>query len=407
MTDSLPTLSDWSKGANNQHSGDRLPGQYMRGAINLDPLPSGKLAMRSGYSKVVAGINMRGALALGDLILLADGADLALFDTRTSSVEILRSIVDAGPFAGTVHNNELFFCTASESLRFDGATVRTWGVPTPSLPPLPAIGVGGALLAGQYLFSITHVNAEGEEGGAALTRAFAVGADNAYASFTIPEPPAGCRTRLYVSKLNSTTPYFQEERAAASTVVLTRLRDDTARLVTEHKQPPPPGQLVASFNGVLLIADGKTVWITDPLSPHLVSRAKRFFTYPKPVTVLLAVKGGVYVGADRVYWLTAADTDQPAQIAVHGAVAPVPGTGALSKKHEALWMTRYGPMLGDEFGAVRALSEDHFVPDVTNEGASGIVERGGLRLGITTMRGVPEQSELATGDYFTGRAIDP
>ena len=44
--------SDWSAGANNLASKDRLPKNAVRHAVNVDPLPGGTFASRAGYEPI-------------------------------------------------------------------------------------------------------------------------------------------------------------------------------------------------------------------------------------------------------------------------------------------------------------------------------------------------------------------
>ena len=84
--------SDWSAGANNLASKDRLPKNAVRHAVNVDPLPGGTFASRAGYEPIYAGTNVRGVLALGDKLLIADGADLVEFNTQTDTSRVIRAI---------------------------------------------------------------------------------------------------------------------------------------------------------------------------------------------------------------------------------------------------------------------------------------------------------------------------
>lgn len=157
---------NFSGGANNRVRANALPPGFFREAVNLDPLQDGQLALRAGYEKVYTGVAVRGALALGSNVLMADGTSLIEFNQTTNTSRVLRTIAGAGPFVGAVFNHELFFCTGNESLRYDGAAVRTWGVPVPALPATPTVVAGGSLLAGVYKFVATFIDAAGDEGGA-------------------------------------------------------------------------------------------------------------------------------------------------------------------------------------------------------------------------------------------------
>lgn len=401
------TKRDFSKGSNNRAHASALPPGFTRESLNFDHPPGGQLALRAGYEEAYAGTAVHGVLALGHRLLIADGAALIELDTNTNSTRALRAIPAVGGLAGAVLNGELFFCTADEALRYDGSTVREWGVPVP--PPIaqPTVAATGALLRGAYQYTATFINAQGEEGGAVYADLFTVGTEGSAATFTLPEPPAGGRVRLYLSTVDGTTMYAAGERTTAGTLHVTAAPGDDAPLGTEFAKPPPVGTLVTAYNGVLLVAAGSTVWVTSPLQPHLTYPSRAFFEYPAPVSVLQAVAAGVYVGADTVYWLTGADTIQPTQVPIQGAIAPVPGTGASTRDGRAAWMTQYGPVLGDAAGRVEFLTRDNYVPTVASRGASGAVEHNGASMVVTTMRGIPQKNSLQAGDFFDAEIIYP
>lgn len=399
-------LSDFSRGANNRVPADRIPEGFVRDAINFDPLQQGGVAMRAGYNKVYEGTDVRGVVALDHRLLLADGTDLIEFDTQTNSTRVLRTIAGSGAFAGAVLNRELFFCTANECLRYDGQSVRTWGVPTPLVPPA-VVAAGGALRAGAYHYSVTFVDAAGDEGGSSTTGAFVASADGSRVTIELPEPPAGGRVRLYMSPGDTLTQYLQVERTTGDSVDITVLEDDILTLGTQFAKGPTPATHVAVVNGVLLLAVDNVVWMTHPLRPHLLYYNRGFFQFPAPVTLLLASGGGMYVGADRTYWVAGAEGPEPTTLIVDDQ-PPVPGTGVAQGSDGVMWMSQYGPVVGAPGGEVQFLTRPHYVPTMTSHGASGIIEHNGNLLAVTTLRGIPQESNpLAAGDYVEAEIVYP
>lgn len=401
------------RGSNNRARAGAMPEGYVRELINLDPLPGGELALRTGYTQVYASTAVRGALALRDKLLIADGTDLVEFDTASNSSRVLRAIAGAGAFVGAEFNGELFFCTANECLRYDGANVRPWGVSTPAYQPPPAVSAGGALRAAAYKYATTFVDASGHEGGASTPGAFVISTEQSVAQFSLPTPPAGGRVRLYCSFGDSTELYLQAERSGAGVVALSVVRTDTASLATQGAKPPAPGEFITAHHGVLLLASGRSVWVTHPLRPHLVFPARGFFQYPTDVTGLLGVEGGVYVLTDRAYWLSDVEGGQPVQIVANDA-EPVRGTGVIvpspdgdNTRRSALWMTQYGAVLGDATGTARFLTRSAYVPTITARGASGVIEHDGNQLAVTSMRGTPRGSAVTAGDYVDAEIIYP
>lgn len=158
----------WVTGINNKADWRKVPQDALRNASNMDVRADGSLAMRAGFEQAYGGNDVRGMLALGEELLIADGADLIRFDARTGSSLPLAAIASAGRFVGDVLNNELFFCTENQTLRYRRGVLRRWGVPTVTAQPMPAVVASGGLQAGLYQLAMTWVDSQGEEGGTVL-----------------------------------------------------------------------------------------------------------------------------------------------------------------------------------------------------------------------------------------------
>jgi len=402
----MPKRGDFSRGANNRYPRGRIPEGFFREAVNLNPLNGGAMSLRAGYERRYEGAEVRGVLSLGETLLIADGTDLVAFDTRTNASQVLRTI-PGGAFAGCVHNNELFFCAGHETLRYrPGAGVRAWGVPAVTAQPAVAVQAGGALRAGAYKFAATWVSADGEEGG--TTRADVVTVnEQSQLVFALPPPPVGGRVRLYAGFVSSTELYLQGEATEAGPLVVTSIVDDTATLETQFAQPPVGGaSLVASHRGVILQAVDNVLWLTHPLRPHLVYPARGFFQFSAPIAVVQPTDGGVYVVADHTYWLTDVETDQPQQREIHPGGA-AHGSGTALPDGSASWFGPDGLVVGSPGGALEFKTRDNYVPLIAAQAASGVVERDGNQMVVTTMRGLPKSNPLTIGDYVDAEIVYP
>jgi len=398
----MASNSAWSGGINNRANSKEMPDGFVRDLVNFDPLVGGVLGLRSGYDQRHAATNARGALAIGSKIVFADGTSLIAFDTQTNTSHTLAQIDGAGRLVGTVHNEELFFCTTTENLRFNGSTLRRWGVPAVNAQPLPTVASGG-LAGGSYQAAMTLVNSQGEEGGTTSPIEIAISEGSALI-FLSPYIPEGYTARLYMSTSNGEALYQQFE--GTGDIVVTTLRDDTARLETLNIREPVGGDHMASLNSVILIADGNTLWHTMPMSPHLLDRSKSYFQYPAPISIVLQVDGGVFVCADKTYFLPALDSTEVVQRKVldHGAI---PGTGSILPDGRACWMTQYGLAVGALDGSVSLLSQANFAPELGAFGASGLIDHNGSQMVITTMGGLKRPNPLIASDYYRAEIITP
>lgn len=388
-------IKGWAGGINNRANFREMPQGFVRDMVNFDPLEGGVLGLRSGFEQRYPGTSVRGALSVGTKVLFADGPALMCFDTITNSAHELAQIAGAGRFVGAVLNEELFMCTANELLRFDGSTLRQWGVPTVTVQPTPVI-VGGGLPAGTYRAAIALINAQGEEGGTNNPIQVTV-PDASALVFLAPTLLTGYTFRLYVSSNSGENLHLQYE--GADDYIVNVLHDDTARLDTLNLREPVAGDQIATLNAVLLIADGKTLWYTLPMSPHLLDASKSFFQFAAPISLVIQVEGGAFVCADKTYFLQTPESDQVSRrtVAEYGGVA---GSATILPDGRAAWMTPYGLAVGALDGSVNLLSQANFVPELATEGASGLLEHNGNQMVVTTMRGQQSPNPLAASDYY-------
>lgn len=388
--------NNWPGGIDNRSPANRLSEGFVRDMVNLDP--GATLSSRVGYEKVVSTTACRAIMSFGRKILFVDGNELREMDGQSS--RLLRTIAGAGPVASCVHNSELFISTENETLRYDGQTLREWGVPDVKNNPAPAIT---DQKDGRRRFAMTYVNQYGEEGGTTVP---GTAPDGVYV-FTVSSIPTGCKARIYVSSVNGQTLYLQGELSAPGDMTVYNPVDDTAALTTINQGRPRPGALMAETGGTILIASGKTIYHTEPMSPHLVSYNKAFFQYPTKIGMMLSGLHGVYVSADKCYKLDGIAGGEPRQDTVMDYPA-VEGTGLTTPQGQAIWLTRYGMAKEsrDPREGVGEASGAFYLGD-HDKGASGFVEHDGRSRMVATAKRTGDQTGLAAADYFEAEVIRP
>ena len=395
--------NDWSKGANNLSPKDRLPEGYVRHAINLDPLPGGRLALRAGYEQIYAGTAVRGVLALDRKLLVADGTSLVEVDSDTGASRVLRTIAGAGSFSGDVLNDVLYFSTANECLEYDGLNVRVWGVVDVLNQPAIAATAPGGLIAGYYQVAMTFTDADGREGGTDRPAVIAVTA-NAAITVTVASIPAGHMANIYVGSVNGETLYLQGVLDTAGTFNVGLVDDSTARCNTVLMRAPNPGQIVVAHNGMLAVATNNVAAFTAPMRPHLVNRVRGFVQYGADIGAMVSA-GALFISADKCYSLTNVETDGITQ----GVVLEFPaysGTAVQLPDGRGAWMTRYGQAITDGNSA-RLVNREAFAPVDAAGGASGVLDHNGNQLVVTTLQGKDRPNPLAASDFFIGEILNP
>lgn len=396
-------IGRWSRGANNMAPKNALPEGFVRHAVNVDPLAGGILAARAGYEKIYDGDAVRGVLALGDKLLIADGIDLVEVNTQTGSVRTVRSIAATGSFVGDVLNSTLYFCTENECLEYDGQTVKNWGVPDVFYQPSVAVGTGG-LAAGSYQLAVTYTDQWGREGGTDKPLIIPCAAGTSI-TVTIPTLPSGCTANVYVSALDGSTLYLQATRSTAGAVVVSTVRDDTATCETILYRAPQPARHVKAHNGVLLMATSNRVEYTLPMQAHLVDRRKNFFQYPEEIGDVMSDDVTVFVSADKCYALQDVETSSVKQTTVLEFPA-IPGTSVKLPDGRVAWMTRYGQAISNG-ASLELVNRNSFAPSVAESGVAGVVDNNGNQLIVTTTLGKQTGNQVAASDFYLGEILNP
>jgi hypothetical protein len=392
----------WPLGVNNLAPRDRLPEGAVRSAVNVDANVGGTFTLRQDAERIYEGQDVRGALALGNKVLIADGTDLVEFDLNTNSHRIIRQIAGGGAFVGDVHAGLLYFCTSTECLVYDGAGVRSWGVPDAYAQPAVMIDGVGGLVAGYYQIAVTYTDAAGREGGTDKPLIISV-PESSRLSVIIDQPPTGCTANLYCSSPNGKTLYLQGRFSEAATTNISIVRDDTERLTTDLLRSPEPGDHVLSFRGVLLVARGNVLWRTEPMRPHLVDRVSGFFQFPAEIGALMA-DAAVFVSADKCYAIDGIETPQPSQRTVLDVPA-IPGTATRLPDGRAVCMTRYGQAISVDGAGLQLVNRNAFAVPDHESGAAGVLEHGGNQMIVTAAKG-GSPNGLAMSDYFFGEILN-
>jgi len=396
---------NWAKGINNRDNSLDVAGGFVRDSVNVDHLSSGVVALRSGFQSVYTGTNVRGALGVGDYVLVADGEDLVAFNAASDSATVVGAIAGAGLFAGDVLNGELFFATENQCLRFKQGVLRRWGVPTVTAQPVPSLTTGG-LMPGTYQVAMTWMNDFGEEGGTRGGVSITV-AEGQAIEVTLPAM-TGYTPRLYVSAVNGATFYLQDTGAGNKRV--NSVRDDLERLETMHLREPVPSAQIVTQGSMMLMVDGSVLWNTMPMAPHLRQPMRGFAQFAEPIGFVGSVDDGAFVSADRTFFLRGVESDEPQLVEVQptagvpGTLTKVPTTDGKSSSRVA-WMTKDGLAIGSTGGAVELVSQANFAPQLAATGSSGIVVHNGNQQAVTVMRGGKGSNPLAASDSYEAEIV--
>jgi len=137
-----------------------------------------------------------------------------------------------------------------------------------------------------------------------------------------------------------------------------------------YKSPMVPGHLIEYFNGRLLVAWDNEIWFSDPMALMRTDKRRNFKQLPSRVTLLSAVKDGIYVSdMERTYFMGGGDPGE-AILIDKADYAAIPHTaqeidaariGGLGFSGPAvLWASRMGICLGGNQGQFKNITENYF-----------------------------------------------
>lgn len=397
-------FSGWTAGMDNIHQPHEIPAGALRRAVNVDVLDSGKLRRRRGFTPYLAAAgahSLWGDRAGNGYFVAADVLKRLNLDGTATTLGTVAT--GANPLAFEEAGIGAYFVSRTARGRIINGVLGTWGVDVPTSPPSMMPGAG-VLDPGKYMAAITYLLDDGRESGASALSAITLSATGGITFYGLPVPSqAGVtRKRIYLTTANGEVLYRVAECAAADTVAT--FESYGAELRTAYLTPPPFGTALAYALGRMFIADGPTVWFTEALDFDHCDPRRNFYRFPADVTLLAGAKDGLYVCADRTYFVAAAGTAEASPRAVLGFGA-VAGTRAqIPRSEDWMWFTERGPVLAKDGGAVEVLAEKNVAPGRMTSAAGLVREQDGIRQFVVVGQN-REASSLQCGSYAEAEII--
>ncbi len=376
---------DQFAGSNNIAKPERLPEGAVVDAVNMDFTVGGKAELRTGFSKVRDCSNARAIFDMGSNgLALVDGEDLIRVDQSGSETFIAK--LSAGHVAATLHNNLLYLNTAIESIVV-GETVEQWSVEPPAFD---VSLTSGNMAVGLYKVAVTKL-ANGKESGC-IPAVISVGQGQ-----SIVVSSAGSGNRLYCSVANGQTLYYQG--TASHSNYIANPVDDTERLETDMLQPFPFCEILDSHKGLIVGARGRFLFYSMPLQPHLFNPEVNYIQFPCDIELIASVADGVYVCADKTYFISSIGSDNISQRVVldFGAVK---GTAVKLPNKTVAWFSKYGQVMAGPEGITELINKASYSPETASDGAAGFLEHNGNQMITTSMRGEQKGSRLQSNDHW-------
>lgn len=382
-------VNGWPLGVDNVQPGYAVDSGALRSAANVDIFDGGKLRLRKGITltALASGANSLWSDPMLSVAYYAAGGTIYSLSSLGVSTAVVTGLSPALPVVYHQVNGEVFWSNTAVTGRIVGGVNRPWGLETPASQPVLAATVG-ALGVGTYQVAVTYRNAAGEESGAQNSVVITLAAIGGVAISALPVPVNASITLkcIYMTSQNGDVLYrIATIPAAQTTYTVATAPASTVTLKTQDFAPMPAGSILAHRNGQIFCAVGQYVFYSEPMRYGLHNPASNFYTYPSNVSVMLSTPEGIYICADKSYFLSAPGTAEVEQrvILPFGAAT---GTGVyLPNGVDVAWFSHRGQVVASG-GQAKVITEKHFVPDIMTQGASLVREQQGLRQIVNVSR---------------------
>ena len=349
-------------------------------ALNVDIDDSGQLARRAGQTLKHAGA-AHSLWSTPDECLFVTGRQLRRLRPDFTSEVLAQGLSEGAAVSYLAVNQRVYWTNGRQTGVVDGL-VRSWGI-TAAEPPFAQILAGGQFAAGQYQAATTLIRRDGQEGGCGLPALFTLQAGQGVRiNWPAPDEPGIDEVAVYLSEPDGMVLYQAGVfPAAQGSADITQARL-ALPLNTQWLDAPPPGQCLALHNGRILIGAGDVVYGTTALGYEYVDLRDFLAIDGAPVTLLLSVAGGLFIGTTKAVYFAAGRRLEDYELVLVVNAPGVPGTGqlvdgfdatanaALAGKPVALFTTGAGVFLGLPDGSVQNLTQARFQFDAAAQGAA-------------------------------------
>jgi hypothetical protein len=400
MAQAKPVIFRQFEGINNVADTHRLKASELRGATNVYVDDSRAVVRREGYGAPLASTaGAHSLFAADDVMLYRMGTSLyRLFPDRTS-LEIATGFAAGAKMAYAPAPGRIFMSDGFTQRWTDGEVVRTWGIRPPTVQPSGAVAGQGKTPKGKYLFAVTYLRADGEESGTPASGSVELTGVSGINFTGIPVSAQAdvSLKAIYLTKPNGKKLYRALVIPNATTTAdyFGTTHDLSVELVTQFRREPPPGRVLAFFNGRMLVGDGRFLWYNpDPYKLELFSAVK-VRPQPSNVNSLAVMEDGVFVGLDtRIDFHAGADfedasvSDKAKYGACFGGVAYLEGNRAGNglPGRAAIMVTKRGLAVCGNQGVFQNVTDSRYRYAVPNSVASVAREVNGFSQLVAVMR---------------------
>ena len=352
---------------------DRSRATFLSVGDNIDITGRGYLRRRKGKTLERAGVATHSVWGDGDEGYAAIGGDLVHLEAAGAGLlatTVLSGLAELAPISyDRMPDGDVVWSNGQRIGRLSGSTARALVTPRPAVSPTVEVTTGG-MAEGRYQVAFTAM-ANGIESGS--TRPVQVDVpDNGGLSFPNLLPGV----RVYVTGPNGSV--FNHVSVVDELVSLSNTGTELRTLLLADM---PPGQVVRWYKGTLLVASGRTLFLSEPYYPGLVNPSRGYIPFPAPITVVEPCENGVFVCADKTYWLQGALLDTAPVVVLQygglqGSGGRMPTTDSAAGVR-CFWLSPRGLVVGSPDGGAVAVQESALKFGSARAGATLFREQDG------------------------------
>lgn len=285
------------------------------------------------------------------------------------------------------HVGLIFGSDGTTHFELDGTTLRTWGLPVPTVTLSPG---NGTLESGTYLVQVSFVDVRGNEGGTSTIASATLTSATGIVVDVVGKSSDCVGVNVYVSRVD------QKVTSWYDTVLLNSLPYMLQSDVVTVGNPPKTEQMTGPISGaagifsyrafLMMWRDG-VVFRSEGAEPHLF-HGDNIIQFGADVTACEAVAGGMWIGTTNGLWWVIGEEPR-SWIPVHktfdavlrgsaqvqGAKFPKLGTDDLV----ALFVTKSGLVAGMPNGQLISLTDNVYTFASALRASITYVERDDLR----------------------------
>ena len=375
----------------------RKVGDYLRNAVNVDLTDAGTLQRRKGSTRVHPGSDCHSLWSEGGQAFFVDGGAIKALPSGTT---VRSGLAYGRPVSWCLLPDDRVAWSNGAELGFIERGVSAAQPVTPNPAPMVTTTAGGSLRAGSYQIAVTAMDSKGRESGATWPTQVQAPENGRIEVSGLPGTPVN----IYVSPLNGDTLYHAITTSASS-FVFPLIPALGRQLDTIGLVPLPPGRIVRYYHGRLLTADANQLCYSEPYAHWLYNPLRNRIPI-EGLTLVEPVDGGLYLAtADKTWWLSGADVDQPerlVEILPYGAVF---GSSTRSDNSTSvMWFSARGLVVGGAQGQVKNLQEDALAVRPGQKGAALLREEDGMRHVISSVFGA-EDTRAAARSFMVAEIV--